>query len=36
VPILEASLRDERLSELRRGLDDVVHIARDRLAKLRA
>jgi 2-oxo-4-hydroxy-4-carboxy--5-ureidoimidazoline (OHCU) decarboxylase/GNAT superfamily N-acetyltransferase len=36
VPILEASLRDERRSELRRGLDDVVHIARDRLAKQRA
>ena len=36
VPILEASLRDERISELRRGLDDVVYIAADRLAKLRA
>jgi 2-oxo-4-hydroxy-4-carboxy-5-ureidoimidazoline decarboxylase len=36
VPILETSLRDERISELRRGLDDVVHIAADRLAKLRA
>jgi 2-oxo-4-hydroxy-4-carboxy--5-ureidoimidazoline (OHCU) decarboxylase/N-acetylglutamate synthase-like GNAT family acetyltransferase len=36
VPILEASLRDERISELRRGLDDVVHIAADRLAKLRS
>jgi 2-oxo-4-hydroxy-4-carboxy--5-ureidoimidazoline (OHCU) decarboxylase/GNAT superfamily N-acetyltransferase len=35
VPILEASLRDERVSELRRGLDDVVYIAGDRLAKLR-
>lgn len=35
VPILEASLRDERISELRRGLDDVVHIAADRLARLR-
>jgi 2-oxo-4-hydroxy-4-carboxy--5-ureidoimidazoline (OHCU) decarboxylase/GNAT superfamily N-acetyltransferase len=35
VPILEASLRDERISELRRGLDDVVFIAADRLAKLR-
>ncbi len=34
-PILEASLRDERISELRRGLDDVVYIAADRLAKLR-
>lgn len=36
VPILEASLRDERISELRRGLDDVVHIAADRLRTLRA
>jgi 2-oxo-4-hydroxy-4-carboxy--5-ureidoimidazoline (OHCU) decarboxylase/GNAT superfamily N-acetyltransferase len=35
VPILEASLRDERISELRRGLDDVVYIAGDRLATLR-
>ena len=35
VPILEASLRDERVSELRRGVDDVVHIAGDRLATLR-
>ena len=31
VPILETSLRDERVSELRRGLDDVVYIAADRL-----
>ena len=36
VPILEASLRDERVSELRRGVDDVVHIAADRLHGLRA
>lgn len=35
VPILGASLRDERVSELRRGIDDVVHIAGDRLATLR-
>ncbi len=35
VPIMETSLRDERVSELRRGLDDVVYIAADRLAKLR-
>jgi 2-oxo-4-hydroxy-4-carboxy-5-ureidoimidazoline decarboxylase len=35
VPILEASLRDERVSELRRGVDDVVHIAADRLRRLR-
>jgi len=36
VPILERSLRDERISELRRGIDDVVFIAADRLATLRA
>jgi 2-oxo-4-hydroxy-4-carboxy--5-ureidoimidazoline (OHCU) decarboxylase/GNAT superfamily N-acetyltransferase len=36
LPILERSLRDERAGELRRGLDDVVHIAGDRLARLRA
>ena len=36
VPILETSLRGERAAELRRGLDDVVHIAADRLASLRA
>ena len=35
VSILEASLRDDRASELRRGLDDVVYIAGDRLLKLR-
>ena len=35
LPILETSLRDERISELRRGLDDVVYIAADRLATLR-
>ena len=35
VPILETSLHDERISELRRGLDDVVYIAADRLATLR-
>ena len=36
LPILERSLRDEREGELRRGLDDVVYIAADRLARLRA
>ena len=36
VPILERSLRDGRISELRRGIDDVVFIAADRLATLRA
>lgn len=35
VPIMEAALRDERVSELRRGLDDVVYIAADRLTTLR-
>jgi len=35
VPLLEIALRDERISELRRGLDDVVYIAADRLATLR-
>lgn len=35
LPILEASLRDERVSELRRGIDDVIHIAADRLRRLR-
>ena len=36
LPILERSLRDEREGELRRGLDDVVYIAADRLARLRS
>ncbi len=35
LPILERALRDERAGELRRGLDDVVDIAADRLARLR-
>ena len=35
VPMLEASLRDERISELRRGVDDVVYVAADRLRTLR-
>lgn len=35
VPIFERALRDDRVSELRRGLDDVVYIAADRLATLR-
>jgi len=35
VPILERSLHDDRIGELRRGLDDVVYIAADRLATLR-
>jgi 2-oxo-4-hydroxy-4-carboxy--5-ureidoimidazoline (OHCU) decarboxylase len=36
VPILETALREDRVAELRRGLDDVVFIAADRLAKLRS
>ena len=36
LPILERSLRDDREGELIRGLDDVVYIAGDRLARLRA
>lgn len=35
LPILERALHDEREGELRRGLDDVVDIAADRLATLR-
>jgi 2-oxo-4-hydroxy-4-carboxy--5-ureidoimidazoline (OHCU) decarboxylase/GNAT superfamily N-acetyltransferase len=35
LPILERSLRDDRDGELRRGLDDVVYIAADRLSRLR-
>lgn len=35
VPILEASLHNDRDAELRRGLDDVVYIGADRLEKLR-
>ena len=35
IPLLEAALRNERAAELRRGLDDVVSIAADRLATLR-
>ncbi len=34
-PLLEASLRNDRLAELRRGLDDVIDIAADRLGRLR-
>jgi len=35
VPLLEASLRNDRTAELRRGLDDVIDIAADRLARAR-
>lgn len=34
VPLLEASLRNDRPAELRRGLDDVIDIAADRLGRL--
>ena len=34
VPLLESSLAEDRAAELRRGLDDVVSIARDRLLRL--
>lgn len=36
VPILEAALRADPADELRRGLDDVVSIAEDRLRRRRA
>jgi 2-oxo-4-hydroxy-4-carboxy--5-ureidoimidazoline (OHCU) decarboxylase len=37
IPLIEKALRsDDRAAELRRGTDDVVDIAADRLAKLRA
>jgi len=35
IPLLEASLRNDRTAELRRGLDDVIDIAADRLNRLR-
>lgn len=35
LPILERALTVDRDEELRRGVDDVVHVAGDRLAKLR-
>ena len=35
IPILERALRADRDEELRRGLDDVIHIAADRVATLR-
>ncbi|MGI8828713.1 MAG: GNAT family N-acetyltransferase [Candidatus Limnocylindria bacterium] len=35
VPLIERALHDDRVGELRRGLDDVVYIAADRLATLR-
>ena len=35
VPLLERAIREDRVAELRRGLDDVVYIAADRLAQLR-
>ena len=35
IPILERALTADRDEELRRGVDDVIHVAADRLAKLR-
>ncbi len=35
IPLLEAALRNDRTAELRRGLDDVIDIAADRLGRLR-
>jgi len=35
IPLLEVSLRNDRTAELRRGLDDVIDIAADRLARSR-
>ncbi|MEP6469509.1 MAG: GNAT family N-acetyltransferase [Chloroflexota bacterium] len=35
VPLLERALRNEREVELRRGVDDVIYIAGDRLRRLR-
>jgi 2-oxo-4-hydroxy-4-carboxy--5-ureidoimidazoline (OHCU) decarboxylase len=36
IPILERALGADRDEELRRGVDDVIHVAADRMAKLRA
>lgn len=36
VPLLEVALESERASEIRRGLEDIVSIAEDRLRTLRA
>ncbi|MGH2428232.1 MAG: 2-oxo-4-hydroxy-4-carboxy-5-ureidoimidazoline decarboxylase [Candidatus Limnocylindria bacterium] len=36
IPILERAIHADRDEELRRALDDIVHIAGDRLARLRA
>jgi 2-oxo-4-hydroxy-4-carboxy--5-ureidoimidazoline (OHCU) decarboxylase len=35
VPLMEVALRNERAAELRRGVDDVIYIAGDRLRTLR-
>ena len=35
VPLMEVALRNERDAELRRGVDDVIYIAADRLRSLR-
>jgi 2-oxo-4-hydroxy-4-carboxy--5-ureidoimidazoline (OHCU) decarboxylase len=34
-PLIEAAMRNDRAAELGRGLDDVIDIAADRLARLR-
>jgi len=34
-PLIEVALRNDRAAELARGLDDVIEIAADRLARLR-
>lgn len=35
VPLIEVALRNERVAELRRGVDDAIYIAGDRLRRLR-
>ena len=35
VPLIEAAIRSDRSAELRRGVDDALYIAADRLARLR-
>ena len=36
IPLMETALRNDRSAELARGLDEVIDIAADRLARLRA
>ncbi len=35
IPLLEAAMRNDRTAELRRGIDDVIDIAADRLGRWR-